>query len=698
MKMLRRIVFSTLALLIAASVLLGAAPAALAVENDLGLTDEEQAFIDSAGTLRVGFVQDRTPVSFTGEDGSLAGISRYIFDHIQRITGLTFEYVPLPAGSVTYEYLMDQQLDLVTSVEFNKENQGARGIMMSDPYLSSRKVIVARKDLTYSYDAALTVAISSGSQTIRKALAATYPNFTPVDYDSITACFDAVNAGEADLMILNQYVVEYWLTKPSYEDLKVIPVTGLDDQLCFSAVVPFGADGQPVGEDGYTLISILDKAIAATPEDLVSNYIIQAVMENRYTYTATDFLYRYRFAFMVFTVSALLITVLVCLLVRQRIKSVKAQADAEAKSQFLSAMSHEIRTPLNGLIGLNYLMSHRLHDEQQLSRYLEQSTTTAKYLLSLVSDILDMSMLRNEEVALEFSAVSLPTLLSSVEAIVQSGMAEKHLAFRMDADLPWPAVTSDGVRIQQVLLNLLDNACKFTPEGGSVTVTVSQSAMDDGRVRTCVDVADTGKGMSEAFQKNIFDAFAQERDTVSKGNEGVGLGLSICHRLARLLDGDLTLISHPGQGSVFSFTFAAPPASPESAASAPAAPSAGLAGRILVVEDNDLNGEIMLDLLNENAYAADLAVNGAVALRMFSSSEPGTYGVILMDLLMPEMDGYAAAAAIRALDRPDARTVRIIACSASCTPEDREQAFASGMDDFLAKPVDIEALLEKLSG
>ncbi len=697
-EMLRRILKCFFPLILAAVLLTGGLAGEAAAYGGLTtLTEEEQAYIASAPALRVGYVQDRIPVSFRGENGELAGISRFIFDRLAQISGLTFEYVPLPGGAVTYDYLMSEHIDLVTSVEYNKENQGARGIMMSAPYLSSRKVIVARKDFTYSRDDPHSVALSSGSQTIKKVLNETYPNYTIVDYDTIDDCFSAVRDGEADMMILNQYVVEYWLYKPFYEDLKVIPVLGMDDQMCFSAVVPFDENGDPVGDDGAIIISILDKAIAQLAEGEVDSYTIRAIMENRYSYTLGDFLYRYRFAVTIFIVASILIAGLVVQLMRQRLQSMAAKADAKAKSQFLSTMSHEIRTPLNGLIGLNYLMSHKLNDREQMSRYLDQSTTTAKYLLSLVSDILDMSMLHNQNVRIERKPVDLGVLLSTVEAIVQSGMAEKQLDFHMEAELPCPDIVGDGVRIQQVLLNLLDNAKKFTPEGGRVTVTVRQVLEDSGLVHTRMAVSDTGKGMSEAFQKNIFDAFVQDRDTVSRGDQGVGLGLAISHRLARLMEGDLTFTSEAGRGSEFVFSFDAPQADPSREPEEGPAAVAEEKPRVLVAEDNELNGEIMLDLLEENGFEAALATDGRKALEAFSASRPGEYGVILMDLLMPDLDGFASTAAIRALKRRDAKTVRIFACSANCTVEDREKALAAGMDDFLAKPIDVDVLLKKLN-
>ncbi len=668
--------------------------AALPDRPTLDLTPEEQAFVAAQDTLRVGYVQDRVPVSFQGKDGSFQGITRYIIDRVARLSGLQFEYVALPGGAVTYEYLLEGGFDLVTSVEYNKENLGARGILTSEPYFSSRKVVVGREGLEFSASNPHTVAISSGSQTIEKVLKGRFPNFTLSNYDTIPDTFDVVKNGDEDLLIQNQYVVEYLISSPLYEGLKVIPVLGLDDQLCFSAVVSFDERPGPAHEDGLMLIQILNKAIRCLTEDEVSTYTIQGIMENPYHFTLRDFTYRYRYAITVLVLALLVIAVLAVLLTRQRLRSLADRADARAREQFLSTMSHEIRTPLNGLIGLNYLMSQRLDDRPRTEEYLRRSTATAQYLLSLVNDILDMSRLQGDKMQLEEKPVDLSLLCSTVCTIVESGMAEKHLHFETQIRLEQPWVAGDGVRIQQVIMNLLDNARKFTQEGGSVALRVSQSPEPDGRVLTVVRVEDNGRGMTEAFQKRVFDSFAQELDGVSKGNQGTGLGLPISRSLARLMGGDLTFTSEKDVGSSFVFTFQAQPvpAEPEQALTQdPDAPS-----RVLVAEDNDLNAEILMEILQDEGFTVDRAVDGRQAVDRFSASAPGTYGLILMDMQMPNLDGCQATRAIRSLQRPDARTVRIVACTANAYAQDRQRALSSGMDGFLSKPVDVDALLRML--
>ncbi len=665
-------------------------------KKNVDLTSEEEAYISSHSTLKVGYVQDRIPVSFSNEDNQFDGISLHILDRISELSGLKFEYVPLPAGDVTYDYLLNGGFDLVTSVEYNEENKKANGILISEPYFSSRKVVVAKDDLDFRYDGHWTVAVSTGSQTLKKVLAASFPNFELKDCETITDCFDAVNNGTADLMIQNQFVVEYWLSKPAYENLKVIPVVGLDDKLCFSAVVPFGEGSEEAQAEGRVLISVLDKTIECMSEDEVTNFIIQGTMENQYKYTFSDFVSRYRYSFILVIIALIIIALLAILLFRLRIRFIRSKAEAKAKGMFLSSMSHEIRTPLNGLIGLNYLMSRNLDNKDKMKEYLNQSSVTAKYLLSLVNDILDSSKLEENKLELVSRPVDLELVIETVSSIQLNAINDKKLKYTVHSDMKYPYVTGDDVRIQQVILNVLDNACKFTSEGGKIDLYLEQEKRDDGKILTSVTITDTGKGMSEEFQKQIFDLFSQELETVSKGNRGTGLGLSISRRLALLMGGDLTCESKKGKGSSFTFTFAADPAEKPVSSEEKTPSPHSKSSRILVAEDNELNGEIMIELLQGEGLEADLAENGKKAFQMFKNSPAGTYGVILMDLLMPEMDGFETAKAIRSLDREDAKTVRIFACTANSFAEDRDKALASGMDDFIAKPINVEELLRKI--
>ncbi len=661
-------------------------------------TQAEKAYIEAGKTLKVGYVCDRKPVSFQGEDGELAGISRYLFDRIAEISGLCFDYAPLPQGDVTYAYLEEEGFDLVTSVEYNQENKEARGILISDPYLSSRKVVVAKEELEFRQDTSFQVAISTGSQTIRKVLARQFPEFELVDYASMEECLDAVSRGEADLLIQNQYVVEYWLYKPRYQDLLTIPLMEIPDQLCFSAVTPLEMDPGQLEEEEI-LISILNKSIAQMSDGEVASYVVSSTLENRYRYSLGDFLYQYRYMLILLGISLVLICVLLYVVIWARFQTLKAQAQAKAKGDFLAAMGHELRTPLNGLISLQYLMGQNTEEPKKLTGYLQQSSFLARYLLSLVNNVLDMSKLQEGKLALECKPVDLETLLAAVESLAKQGMEEKGITFRIHAGLSHPRIMGDAVRIQQVLGHLLDNARKYTEKGGFVTVTVSQWEDSQGGIVTQALVEDNGCGMGEAFQKKLFLPFTQERTTVSQGNQGIGLGLAVCSLLAKRMGGSLSVDSRPGEGSRFTFVFSGRPAVEPGQQEEKAQEDGGRApgvSRILVAEDNELNGQILVELLEGEGFEVTLAENGKKAVEAFEASAPGEYSVILMDLMMPEMDGFEAARTIRGLDRPDALEVKIFATTANTFQEDRNKAFRSGMNDFIEKPIDIQELLKKL--
>ncbi len=744
-------------------------------------TQEELDCIANAGTLKVGYVADRIPISFQNQaTGDFDGVSRALFDRISELSGLCFEYVALPAGSVTYDYLREQSFDLVTSVEYNEANAHARGILMSEPYLSTRKVIIGKPDLSFDMSEHLKIAIATGSQTIKQVLAEQYPNFEIVDYDSIEHCFDAVKKQEADLLILNQYVAEFWLNKPVYEDLQVIPFLGLDDKLCFSAVVSLEHTDEKEWTEKETIIDIINKTVGAITQDEIANFIIMETLDHQYNYNLSDFAYRYRYSIAGLIFILILICGLIFVSIYLYMKTLNARAEAKAKDQFLSMMSHEIRTPLNGLIGLNYLMAQNIDRHEKLTSYLRQSSSTAHYLLSLVNNILDMSKFQKNKTEVSHNPFSLPTLIETIDVIERKHMEYKGIVFSIQTDIPHPVLLGDEVRVQQVILNLLDNACKFTNSSGHVTMKVTQTPLGKDRVSTRIEVSDTGCGMSTEFLEKIFDSFTRELNTVSKGNQGTGLGMSISYQLAKLMKGDLTVESHPGEGSRFVFQFPAeisteeaPRRKPEitdprgefivplpdvrrpfdrgagtgihSADNKPNPSQDGVnpaadkrpekdahpaddsrsdvrshdsannpekktpkesagsiscpeepARKILIAEDNELNAEILIDLLEEEGYSVVLAENGLIAANIFSVSAPGEFSHILMDLMMPVMNGFETTEMIRRMARPDAKTVRIYACTANSSPADRERAKQCGMDNFLAKPIDIGQLLDLL--
>lgn len=437
-----------------------------------------------------------------------------------------------------------------------------------------------------------------------------------------------------------------------------------------------------------------------------------------------------RFAPFITLTAGMLVVVVIVLIVMMSVlyrfmkRSVSARAESAARAEFLSNMSHEIRTPLNGIIGLNHLMESNLDDSEAMKGYVSKLGKAAQYLLALVNDILDVSKLQAGKVVLAHEPFDLYNVMENVCEMQREPIDERGIDFDMQGnDLPFPYLIGDETRLSQVLMNILSNAVKFTPEGGSISFRATQQLMvATHEVHTVISVSDTGCGMSPEFQQSIFDAFTQERNSNSDSQKGTGLGMAISFMLVQQMGGRLSVESELGKGSCFTVDVTLPldqsrlaelPHETSNATPLPggvygkdAAQGEGGPGapdgappktvNLLIAEDNELNSDILVAILGKEGYNVELAVNGAEAVEAFERSEEGFFDAILMDAQMPVMDGYEASRRIRGMKRPDAKAVRIFACTASTFAEDRGRALDAGMDDFLAKPLDVPVMLRKL--
>lgn len=374
---------------------------------------------------------------------------------------------------------------------------------------------------------------------------------------------------------------------------------------------------------------------------------------------------------------------------------------AQAKNDFLAKMSHDIRTPLNGIIGMNYIASTKVPPEcTEVAECLKKVDTAAKYLLCILNDILDMSKIESGELRLSAKPFSMEALRDGIESLILSQLEGKDVRFIIDV----PETTGydyigDELRIKQILVNLLSNAVKFT-EKGSVTLTVRIRPAADEMDEVLFSVRDTGKGMSKEFLSHIFAPFTQEDDGIAASYGGSGLGLSIAKSFVELMGGTITVDSEPGKGSEFTVLLClerTKQAEPETAELQEMETAGSLAGKhILLCEDNELNAEIAKAILGGFQLTVDWAENGKRGTQLFEQSEPGYYAMIFMDVRMPQMDGYEATRAIRSLERPDAKHVPICALSANAFSDDIRQSLEAGMNEHLAKPLDVALLTDVL--
>ena len=373
-----------------------------------------------------------------------------------------------------------------------------------------------------------------------------------------------------------------------------------------------------------------------------------------------------------------------------------AEAASQAKTAFLSSMSHDIRTPMNAIMGMTTLASAHMDDRSYVEDCLGKISISSKHLLNLINDILEMSRIERDKVKLNLQSLSLRELLDQVITMIRPQAAEKSLRFQVQADsVTHEYFYGDILRMNQILINILGNAVKFTPTGGSIILQVEECAAKEDHVRYRYTIQDTGIGMSPEVLSHVFEPFTRGHNVGR--TEGTGLGLSITKKLVDQMGGTISVTSREGEGSKFQveleFESCRVNVQEEKQKACTLSEAKILSGRhFLVVEDNEINAEILSSLLEMYDASSVVRSNGAEALLEFSDSAPGTYDAILMDIQMPVMNGYEAARAIRALARADAGGIPIIAMTANAFAEDVQAALESGMNAHIAKPIDVDIL------
>jgi len=382
----------------------------------------------------------------------------------------------------------------------------------------------------------------------------------------------------------------------------------------------------------------------------------------------------------------------------------EAKMANEYKGEFLARMSHEIRTPMNAIIGLANIVQRDLDEMKgreiaEVKDHVKQIEASSQHLLSLLNDILDISKIEAGKITLSQEAVDLPELVRTVTSIIQPRCDEKNIAFDVIVDAFEPSTfLSDSLRLRQVLINLLGNAVKFTPELGRVEFRIIRKNRKDGQTLVEFRVRDTGIGISDEAMSNIFQPFEQASSKITRRYGGTGLGLSISRHIVQIFGGDISVKSQVGEGSEFSFaiwlTETKARVRPDQKTVGPPEQLAGR--RVLLVDDVDLNRKVAKAMLKTSGLIIDEAEDGQVALDKFRAAPENSYDIILMDVLMPNLDGYQASRAIRALDRPDAGRVPIIALTANAFKEDIDKALEAGMNAHIAKPVKLDKLMEVL--
>ena len=374
----------------------------------------------------------------------------------------------------------------------------------------------------------------------------------------------------------------------------------------------------------------------------------------------------------------------------------------EIKTAFLFNISHDIRTPMNAIKGFTDLALMHIDETDKLREYLNKVDESNRYMLSLIDDLLEMSSIDYGKVEIKEKSCKLKEAIKAALDMLQTRMDEKGLTLESRLDLTEDNVYLDEARFQRIMGNLLENAVKFTPDGGRITVSAGRRQVSDsGYARYEISVRDTGIGMSDEFMKRIFHPFEREESATISGQTGTGLGLSITKKLIDLMGGSISVESRKGQGSVFTIglplRLAGDKQPVQKEASVPKAEDSSRKHRILLVEDIEINRALAENILNEAGFMVESVADGSDAVEAVRDHEKGYYDLILMDIQMPVMNGYEATRRIRGMDRADAKTIPIIALSANAREEDKKESMESGMDSHIAKPFDISHLVNTIN-
>ncbi|MBR1820014.1 MAG: response regulator, partial [Clostridia bacterium] len=379
-----------------------------------------------------------------------------------------------------------------------------------------------------------------------------------------------------------------------------------------------------------------------------------------------------------------------------------AERANRAKTEFLFNMSHDLRTPMNAIIGYTELAEGEDVTREQMQGYVRKIDSSSQHLLALINDILEMSRIESGKLAIEPVRADLVRIMTEAQEMFAAQMKKKRIAFSVDTSGVrdrW--VLCDSNRLNRVILNLISNAFKFTPENGRIDVRLAQTGGTAAEGRYALSVKDDGIGMSPDFVSKLFTPFERERTSTVSKTQGTGLGLSITKKIVDLMGGDIEVETEQGRGTEFTVSLSFPLVEAEDGgeveAPLAAAPVDFSKVRLLLAEDNEINREIATMILSQSGFTIENVENGQIAVDMLAKSEPGYYDAVLMDIQMPVMDGYTAARTIRGLENPALASVPIIAMTANAFQEDVETARGVGMNGHIAKPLDVDKMLATLT-
>ena len=675
------------------------------------LTGEEKAWLKEHGAIRMGFLTSDSGVSTY--DPATGEITGTITDYIQFARDclgnqeLEFQLVGYDDKEAELNALKSGEIDMIFHFDQSPNLAEEYRLARTNTTWTANMMVVTNKQL-FIENQVNRVAVPQNKISLARYIAFYYPQWEIVDCAAQEDAIKLVKDGQADCFITGvSSEAKYSKNNGFYS----VPLPNPANS-CFA-----------VKSGNRSLLSILNKTIKAMPANMLTSSLAMHKSSARKV-TLSEFI-RDNF-FMVLLVSSIFVAVILITILKLLRKARKAEAAARkaandtqelneklqiaaenaesanrAKSTFLFNMSHDIRTPMNAIIGYADLASRHLDDPAKLEKYMENIQVCGQNLLMLLNNVLDLARIENDKTEMEYSVSDVDKDFRNCIAMFQNQADSKGQTLTVTTQLPYPYIYADIPHLTEVCTNLVSNAVKYTGVGGTIRCGITQkSGEKEGWCDTVVTVADNGIGMSQEFQKHIFEPFERERTSTVSKVEGSGIGMGIVKKLVELMGGTVEVESKIGVGSTFTVTIPCRIASEDEIQAKreinPSNQKCLCGTRILLTEDNDLNAEIATELLQEEGCTVDRAKDGVECVDMLEKAANGTYQLILMDVQMPVMNGYDATKKIRRMDDPQKANIPIVAMTANAFSEDKQVALDAGMNDHIAKPINMSVLVPTL--
>ena len=653
------------------------------------LNKEEKQWLDAhENTICVGYLKDNLP--FCGEEnGKLTGILGTVLDTVQEKYKITIKAVPCSTGEQMNEALQSGEIDIAGPIIQDLYTQEQFQVILMDEIFDITPVVIYKGN---EYRSSLsTIAATDTSLYSELMVSFLFPDAEIKQYDTQEECLEAVANGKVGATVV-----------PSSK-INILNESPLTQSLSFAEMAKRQELGMFTTRENRRAATIINKAIEQSSNVLNGVVLAQnSVSEKKMTLQDVFAEYGGLAVGVSFVIIFVLLLLVYSLSVsrKKQMEALKEAQDANAaniaKTTFLNHMSHDIRTPMNAIVGFTDIAMKRKPDKE-VENCLKKIRQSSEYLMTLINDVLDISRIESGKLEYKPVPADLRDIINTVSSIARGYMENRDLNFCVSREeLKTPYVMADELRIREVLLNIISNAVKFTKDGGTISfVAENCPGNDEHHVIVRYRISDTGIGMSEEFQSRIFDEFTQENDGARTSYKGTGLGMAIAKKYVDLMGGKIEVSSRQGVGSTF--TVEIPLRIAEQILTEKEEKlrkDMDLHGlHVLLAEDNDLNAEIAVSLLEEQGMIVTRAADGKSALLQFCNTAPGTFDLILMDIMMPEMNGYETTKAIRNLsNRPDGKEIPIIAMTANAFAEDVQAALDAGMDDHVAKPMNMDIL------